>query len=65
MCRKYNHFLEKNGPYKNMGGEFSKFGYDGIILPSKISKIYFLKNYDWIEYTVPEFKELMKNTKMK
>jgi hypothetical protein len=50
---------------KNMGGEFAKFGYDGIILPTKINKIHFKTYEGWKVFTVTEFKEFMKTTKMK
>lgn len=46
---------------KNKGGLFKKFGYDGILLPNKISKIFYNTSaYDnkWEEYTIDEFKKL-------
>jgi len=50
---------------KNMGGLYKKFGYNGIILPTKINKIYyFTKNREWEKFTIPEFKEYMKKEKM-
>jgi len=45
---------------KNMGGAFVKFGYDGIVYPDKISKIYYqadLVSDKWAEYSIAEFKE--------
>jgi hypothetical protein len=50
---------------KNKGGEFGKFGYEGIVLPTKINKIHFKEYNGWKEFTIPEFKEFMKTTKMK
>ena len=50
---------------KNMGGLYKKFGYNGIILPTKINKIHIKTLWDkWYDFTVPEFKEYMKKEKM-
>ena len=43
---------------KNMGGLYKKFGYNGIILPTKINTIHIKTLWDkWYDFTVPEFKE--------
>ena len=50
-------FAFSNISEKNKGALYKKFGYDGIVSPNKITKIWAETNYnEWKEFTVNEFK---------
>jgi len=50
-------FAFSNISEKNKGGLYKKFGYDGIVTPNKINKIWVETHYnEWEEFTIDEFK---------
>lgn len=56
--------MYSNKPDKNLGAKYNKFGYNGIILPTKISNIFAKIGNDYSKFTIQEFINYTKTKSM-